>query len=218
MTSPREHPVTDFWAMLGPDFAGKSTVLDRLHREHGWRVVSYDDQYTGPHAFIRNLRRSWLTEAYPGAGGRYSAELVLAALHPIVLHLRDELARAADAQTPVIVDSYYYKLLAKCRLLGLEHQPTFDSWRALPGPRGIVYLDVPAPVAWARSGHGAELNVFEHHGPAPTEAGFLRLQTRLRAALLAETAGVPVTFVDGTAAPDEVLAATLEAVGLVPAL
>ncbi len=209
--------MTAYWTLLGPDFAGKSTVLDRLRRHHGWHVVSYDDQYLKDHPFIRGLRRRWVVDGYPQAGGRYSAELLLAALHPIVLHLRDQIALAEHADRPVVVDSYYYKLLAKCRLLGLEHRPTFDVWRALPGPRGVVYLDVPPPEAWRRSGDGARLNLFEHHGDRPTEAGFLRLQAQLRPALLAEIGDVPMTAVDGTAELAEVVTevrAAVETVGV----
>lgn len=131
-------PTTDdpgFWTLLGPDFAGKSTVLDRLHDDHGWRVVSYDDRYLEQYPLIARLRQRWIDDAFLWTGERYSPELVLSVLHTIVLHLRDQLARSTGPE-PVIVDSYFYKLLAKCRLLGLEHDPTFDLWRLFPRPRG----------------------------------------------------------------------------------
>ncbi|WP_431930455.1 dTMP kinase [Micromonospora sp. RP3T] len=199
---------TGFWALLGPDLAGKSTVLRRLHDEHGWRVVSYDDRYLGPYPLIHQLRSSWITDAFRWAGERYSPELVVSVLTPIVLHLREELARAAGADR-VIIDSYYYKLLVKCRLLGVEHTPTFDYWRSFPQPGRVLYLDVPAETAWARSDDGARVNRFEHYGPTVGRADFVRLQTDLRAALLAEVRDLPVRIVDGAAPPDEVVAAVL---------
>ncbi|WP_329108935.1 hypothetical protein OG792_09800 [Micromonospora sp. NBC_01699] len=211
MNTHQEARVPEFWTLLGPDFAGKSTVLDRLHNDHGWRVVSYDDQYLERYPLIRRLRQHWIADAFVSAGTRYSSELVLAALHPIVLHLRDELTRSAGTK-PVIVDSYYYKLLAKCRLLGVEHSPTFDYWRSFPRPRGVLYTDVPPEVAWARSFHGARVNPFEHHGDTPNEANFIRLQSDLRAAVLAEVGDVPVEIIDGSAAPDAVVTAVLAAV------
>jgi thymidylate kinase len=207
-----------FWVVTGPDYAGKSTMLNCLSGEHNWRVVSYDDRYLDRYPLIRQLRREWVDAAFARVGRRYSAELVLSALHPIVLHLRDELYRTDDTDR-VVVDSYYYKLLAKCRLLGVRHQPTFDYWRSFPRPRGVVYLDVAPEVAWARSGYGAKLNVFEHHGaaagrPGSAQAGFARLQSQLRAAILEEIGDVPVTIVDGEAPADAVLAEVLAVLGM----
>jgi thymidylate kinase len=145
-------------------------------------------------------------------GRQYSPELVLAVLHPIVLHLRDEVARAADRER-VIVDSYYYKLLSKCALLGLEDSEVFAGWRAFPQPRAVLYLDVPSEVAWARSGGGSRLNAFEHFGASPTKRGFTRLQDELRGALLKEVSGLPLTVIDADASPDSVQAEVLAALG-----
>lgn len=201
---------TDFWTLVGPDFAGKSTVLESLHDEHGWQVVSYDDRYLDRYPLISRLRRQWIDEAFVWAGTRYSAELVLSVLHSIVLHLRDEIARSAGGGR-VIVDSYYYKLLAKCRLFGVEHTPIFDYWRSFPRPRGVVYVDVPPEVTWARSGQGARLNAFEHHDAAVDRAGFTRLQADLRTAVFEEVGDVPLTVVDGSAHPAAVVAEVLTA-------
>lgn len=205
--------MTGFWTLVGPDYAGKSTVLERLHAEHGWQVVSCDDRYLDRYPLIRQLRETWVASAFSSLGLRYSAELVVSVLHPIVLHLRDELARAGG-QDRVIADSYYYKLLAKCRLFGADHRPTFDYWRSFPRPRGVLYLDVPAEVAWARSGDGANLHVFEHYGNTADLAGFARLQSDFREAVIEEVGDVPLTFIDGSGEPDAVLSEVLAALGM----
>jgi thymidylate kinase len=202
-----------FWVVAGPDYAGKSTVLDRLNAYHNWRVVSYDDQYLDRYPLIRQLRRDWVETAFMWTGRRYSAELVLSVLHPIVLYLRDELCRT-DQGDRVIVDSYYYKLLAKCRLLGVRHKPIFDYWRSFPRPQGVVYLDVAPEVAWARSGHGAQLNMFEHYGVTADRAGFTRLQSQLREAILREVSDVPVSIIDGEGRLDVVMSDLLAALDL----
>jgi thymidylate kinase len=202
---------SEFWTLVGPDSSGKSTVLDLLHREHGWRVVSYDDEYLDAYPLIRQLRERWVDDAFVWSGRRYSSELVLSALHPIVLHLRDEIARSAGP-APVIVDSYYYKLLAKCTLLGLHHEPTFDIWRSFPQPAGVFWLEVPPALAWRRSGRGDRLNPFEHYGTVPGRAGFTRLQGDLRATVLAEVGDVPVIRVDGRRTPEVLVAVIRRAV------
>ncbi|MCF3124273.1 MULTISPECIES: dTMP kinase [Streptomyces] len=196
--------MTGFWTLLGPDFSGKSTVLTRLHTDHGWHVVSYDDRYLESAPMVRLLRENWVGEAFAHRGERYSPEMVLAALHPIVLHLRDELARAADRER-VIVDSYYYKLLSKCALLGLEDSELFAGWRGFPQPDGVIYLDVSSDVAWERSGEGARLNCFEHFGAEPSREGFTGLQDALRGTVLKEVAELPLTVIDGDAPPEDVL-------------
>ncbi|MEU9478088.1 hypothetical protein [Streptomyces sp. NPDC048191] len=203
--------MTGFWTLLGPDFSGKSTLLSRLHTEHGWHVVSYDDRYLEGSPLVRQLRETWVDGAFARTGRPYSPELVLAVLHPIVLHLRDELARAANREK-VVVDSYYYKLLAKCALLGVEHRELFDYWRTFPRPTGVVYLDLPSAVGWARSGGGHRLNAFEYLGAEPTEAGFARLQDELRGALLKEVAELPLTVLDADVPPASLLARVREVI------
>ncbi len=120
--------MTEFWTLLGPDFAGKSTALRRLHEEHGWRVVSHDDRFLGQYPLVAKLRNLWVDDALAWTPKRYSAELVLSVMHSIILHQRDELERRSE---PVIIDSFFYTVLAACSLLGVSHEPTFDYWRSL---------------------------------------------------------------------------------------
>jgi thymidylate kinase len=205
--------MTDFWVLLGPDFAGKSSALARGRDEVGWQVVSHDDAFVDGFPLVRTLRGCWVDEALRHAGTRYSAELVLTVLHAVILHQRDELLRRAAGPGPVVMDSYYYKVLAACTLLGVTHETVFAAWRAMPQPKGVVYLDVPPEVTWERSGQGARATAFEHYGPAATHDGFVRMQRDLRAAMLAEIRDLPVTVLDATAAPDAVLAKVAAAIG-----
>jgi thymidylate kinase len=210
--------VTGFWTILGPDFAGKSTALARLHDEHRWQVVSHDARFVGPYPLVAMLRRCWSEAASARAEKRHTAELVLSVAHSIILHQRDEVTRLGrDAgPEPVIVDSYFYKVLAACSLLGMSHDRTFSYWRSFPRPRGVVYLDVPPEVTWERTQRGADVTGFEHYGDSVSRAGFIRLQHEMRARMLAEVNDLPVTIVDGTAEPDVVLAKIVSVVGGLP--
>ncbi|WP_051864743.1 dTMP kinase [Streptosporangium roseum] len=191
--------MTGFWTLLGPDFAGKSTLLRQLRDERACQVVSYDDWCVAERfPAIRRLRREWVLDVYPRVGQEYSPAAAVAMLRPIVRHLHDQVARAAD-DIPVVVDSYYYKLLVKCRLLGLVHERTFAEWRALPQPEGVIYLDLPPEVAWERAQWGSRLNAFEHYGPVPGWEGFAELQSRMRPAIMEEIAGLPLVVLDARA-------------------
>ncbi len=201
-----------YWTLLGPDFSGKSTALGRLRDEHGWQVVSHDAPYLDNHPLIATLKDSWIGDGLLWTGTRYTPELVLSVMHTVMLFLRDQIERQAGS-TPVLVDSFYYKQLAACALLGAGHEPTFDYWRSFPRPEGVLYLDVPPEVAWARSERGAKANAYEHYGETVSRAGFVRFQTDLRARMLAEVRHLPVTVLDGTAPLDAVLAKIIAAVG-----
>ena len=197
--------MTQFWTVLGGDYAGKSEVLGRLRDQTGWPVISYDDPYLHGYPVVRWLRESAFFEAYRQLGQPYSADLAFSLLTPIVLYLRDELLRRA-ADGPAVVDSYYYKLLAKGIVTGLADESATASWRALlyPRPEGVIFLDVAPEVAWDRS-CGA-VNPFEYHGAEPSWAGFARFQRDLRRVMLDQIKELPVLAIDANRPAPEVAA------------
>ena len=187
------HP--DFYVLLGPDYAGKSTMLTALAGA-GWQCVSYDDNFVPADCpLILELRNTFVTRALRHVGTSYSPDFVLTLLQTSVVYLRDQILRA-DPDRPVIVDSYYYKILAKCLLKGLVNEQIFGWWRQFPQPRRVIYLDVSPENAWRRSGEGTRLNLFEHYGDNPNWAGFRRFQSDLAERMTAEVAGIPLTVVD----------------------
>lgn len=183
-----------FWTALGGDFAGKSETLRSLSAA-GWQVVSYDDPYVRAFPVIRRLRTSLFFDAYRRLGRPYSAELAFSLLTPIVWYLRDEaLRRAGDG--PTLVDSYYFKLLAKGVISGIADPETITLWRSFPRPRGVVFLNVDPEVAWRRVGDPGNLNPFEHYGSEPSYHSFIGFQRDLRAAMLHEVRDLDITVVD----------------------
>ncbi|MEV4506958.1 hypothetical protein [Streptomyces klenkii] len=186
--------MADFWVLLGTDYCGKSSVLEALaDGRSAIHPVSYDrhmlpEEYA-PHAGLHGLLGTALRD-----GGTYSGDFVLSLLQVGVVYLRDR-AVGGPAGRTVLLDSYYYKVLAKCRLLGLDGDRAFRWWRTFPQPSGVVLLDVDPEDAWRRSGEGALLNPMEHYGTAGTRAEFLRFQADLRVLLLDEVARLPVAHV-----------------------
>ncbi|RBM14138.1 AAA family ATPase [Streptomyces sp. PT12] len=200
-----------FWVLLGPDGAGKSSVMERLARTlPGWRLVSTDRAFVAPeHALITRLRRDLHDHLLPGLGDAYSADLLAAVLQTAVVHIRDQL-RDGDPRQPVLVDSYYYKILAKCRLAGVRDERLYSWWRSFPRPRRVLFLDVSPETAWRRSGEGTRLNALEHDGVPGDRGSFERYQKSLRTMLLEEVREVPVTLLREQPDVDRATAAVLE--------
>jgi thymidylate kinase len=187
---PLAQPHPAFSVLLGPDYAGKSTVISAL-AARGVQCVSYDHGLVQPDcSLVNDLRDCFVTRALPGAGTSYSADFIVTLLQTAVVYLRDQVMRA-DRDRPVVVDSYYYKILAKCVLTGLVSDSLFGWWRSFPRPRQVIYLDVDPATAWRRSGEGSRLNSFEHYGDAPTWEGFRRFQADLGRLMVEEIGPVP---------------------------
>lgn len=208
--------MTRFWTVLGGDYAGKSEVLATLRRKTGWPVISYDDPYVDAHPVVRWLRKFAFFEAYSRVGQPYSAELAFSLLTPIALYLRDEVVRMA-AHGPAVVDSYYYKLLAKGIVTGIADEDICALWRSLlqPRPQGVVFLDVAPDVAWKRA--CGSVNPFEYHGTEPTREGFTRFQLDLRSVMLDQIRDLPVVVVDANGPAEDVAAdviAALQQIGM----
>ncbi|MYW17480.1 hypothetical protein GT039_18240 [Streptomyces sp. SID2955] len=186
-----------FHVLLGPDGAGKSTVMAQIAtRLPGWRTLSTDDSLVGAgHALVTELRRHVVKDVLPHLGTVYSADFLASLLQTAVVHLRDQLERH-DPDVPLLMDSYYYKILAKCRLAGVDHNPMYDWWRSFPQPRAVVYLDVSPASAWRRSGDGARLNPLEYFGECPGWLGFESYQKNLRKLMLEEIRELPMTIIE----------------------
>jgi len=184
-----------FHVLLGPDGAGKSSVMERLTRTlPEWRLLSTDSAFVAPeHALISRLRRDLHDHLLPGLGTAYSADFLAGVLQTAVIHLRDQV-QDSDPRVPLLVDSYYYKILAKCRMAGVQDSRLYSWWRSFPQPSRVVFLDVPPETAWRRRGDGTQLNVLEHDGEDGDWAGFERYQRNLRKTLLEETRDLPVTM------------------------
>ncbi|OAR27265.1 hypothetical protein A8W25_03120 [Streptomyces sp. ERV7] len=204
-----------FSVLLGGDYAGKSSAMARLAGgPEPVRVVSVDDHFLAErHSLIGRLRRDVVKDV-AAPDGAYSPDFMASMLQTAVVHLRDQLltaAAAADGQ-PLLVDSYYYKILAKCRLAGVSENPMYDWWRSFPQPRHVVYLKVAPQEAWRRSRRGTRLNSLEHYGERPNRTSFERYQNDLEKLMWDEIRSLPVTVVEQQGSPERTADAVREAV------
>jgi thymidylate kinase len=195
--------VPKFSVLLGPDYAGKSSVMAELRAAvPDWRLVSVDTPFVAAeHSVLLGLKRALVADTLPWLGSAFSCDFVLSLAQTAVVYLRDQILAAGDG-TPVLVDSYYYKILAKCRLIGADDHPVFAWWRSFPRPQHVLYLDVEPDVAWARCVADGRLNRLEYHGETPDQDAFEFFQSDLHKLMLDEVRDLPVTHLpeSGTAA------------------
>lgn len=183
-----------FSVLLGPDYAGKSSIMAELRATvPDWRLVSVDSMFVAEeHAVLSQLKRALMADTLPGLGSAFSTEFTLSLAQTAVVYLRDQVL-AADVGTPVVVDAYYYKILAKFRLVGADDHPMFAWWRGFPQPIHVLYVEVAPDVAWTRCAAGARANRLEHYGLHPDRDAFEYFQSDLHKLMLDEVRDLPVT-------------------------
>jgi thymidylate kinase len=194
----------DFYVLLGPDYAGKTSAMKGLVQRLEGRFVSYDDAFLGENAsLICCLKREFLRRLDGNTNHRCSQTFMLSLLQPIVAYLREQVMMAEPASR-VVVDGYYYKILSKCLLLGLVDDELFASWRRFPQPTLVIYLDADPETTWRRAG-GSQLNPFEYYGSLPNREGFQEFQRDLATMLRREIGNVPVCRIRGDTEPQRAL-------------
>ncbi|BAT60111.1 hypothetical protein GJW-30_1_02646 [Variibacter gotjawalensis] len=160
-------------------------MLRELQKNAAAHCFSYDHNLSEKESDIVRSMREAFRPSELLAGG-HSPELLLSVFSVYLIHLRDRIL-ASGVDKPVIVDSYYYKLLAKCILHGFINDQIFRLWRSLPAPEFVIYLDIDPETAWERSDEGRKLNRLEYYGREPNRAGFERFQADMRALMLRKT-------------------------------
>lgn len=187
----------EFVVLLGPDYVGKSSIMRGLQRHARFRLVSCDDEFVPEsYGMLKELRRLFLGHGLPRASEMHSPDFLVTGLQMSTVYLRDR-ARFERVNAPVLVDAYYYKVLAKCALSGLVSEALFEAWRRYPQPDRVIFLRADPEVAFARARLAGALNGFEHYGRAGSLRDFVRFQRDLVELMLEEVRSLPLQIVDG---------------------
>lgn len=187
--------MNQFCVLLGCDYSGKSSVLSQ--DLPGWKVVSYDEQHVpAGYEFIHDLRHHLKETVLPRAE-QLGADVVATYLHLFQCYLRD-VALRDRAQSPVLMDSYYFKWRAKARMKGLGEHPLIQQWADFPPPDRILFLYCDPSVLAQRTLGLRNLNMSEQERGESSLEGFARFQGKLQEALLKELRDEPVCLIDTT--------------------
>jgi thymidylate kinase len=185
----------DFCVVSGPDHAGKSSALRELTAGGlALPIVSVDRAHLGPgHLLLERLHGAIVADVGTALGQAYSPDFLTALSQTLVIHMRDRIQRMSGR--PILVDSYYYKTLAKCRMAGAAENPMFDWWRSFPQPRRVIYLDVAPGTAWERARRENSAHPLECYGSDVGREGFETYQRDLGKLIQEEIADLPVTVI-----------------------
>lgn len=191
-----------FIVLVGIDGSGKSTLLERL-AEAGVHTSSWHDlrSHDVPAMLAPDAPTAIKARLTPLARSMFIGGHLVAQYEYLV---RPALEQGED----VLLDSYYFKLLAKERLLGFA-QPALETLcRQLPQPDGLILIDTPPELSWSRK--AGALSVYEHFG-TPTEANYLAFQRGIETSLRKATRAIPSVTLDGRQPPSALVDSALTA-------
>lgn len=190
-----------FLCLLGADGSGKTTLLEALERRHPQIVTVHWRQLASVTLLPELLPGLDPPETFRRLGplSRAAQFCYLAALEYEML-----VKPAVEAGRTVIVDSYWYKFVAKMRVLNMAAPYLYDVCESLPSPKCVLFLDTPLETARERK---SNMNFFDCNGHVDR---FVTFQTQLRDVMLGFVDGLPVVRLDGLASPDVVAEAVAE--------
>lgn len=138
---------------LGPDGAGKSTVLDLVQAQLDTRGVEFAYRYFAP-GFLKRYRPkgdgSMTTK--PHEGRQYGSALIFAKLSLMLFEFHMGLPRLRQRHRLVLFDRYIHDILVDPRRYRMERLRGWMRWmlKAAPKPDLLVVISAPADVIQAR--------------------------------------------------------------------
>lgn len=190
-----------FFCILGGDGSGKTTLLNALALRCpeivtvSWKRLSavtvLPDLLPGlsPPETLRRL----------GPRSRAAMFCYLASLEFEMI-----IEPALKAGKTVVVDSYWYKFVAKMRVLNMAAPFLYPVVQSLPHPDRIIFLDTPVELALERK---SDMNFFDCNGDI---ANFLTFQRALSETMLGFVESLPLSRIDGRARPEAILERVVE--------
>lgn len=189
-----------FYCLLGGDGSGKTTLLHAIEARNPEIVTVHWKQIASVTLLPSLLPGldSPETSRRLGPLSRAGQFCYLAALeYEMLIH------PALAAGKTVIVDSYWYKFVAKMRVLDMAAPFLYEVCASLPAPDQILYLDTPLETARTRK---TEMNFFDCNGRLEN---FVPFQGTLRTVMQGFVAHIPITLLNGMMPVSDLTAAVV---------
>lgn len=140
-------------AFLGPDGAGKSTVLDLVQEKLSLRGVDFTYRYFAP-GFLKRYRPKGdgTVTTSPHEGRQYGPALIFAKLSLMLFEYHMGLPRLRRRHNLVLFDRYIHDILVDPRRYRMERLRGWMRFvlRFAPKPDLLVIISAPAEVIQAR--------------------------------------------------------------------
>lgn len=200
-------------AILGPDGAGKSTLIGQLRTmAPRWHFASLQPEDIYPLDGIPEYNR-WALTTHPREYVGHMRPLSRVSFFAHVLSMAWEyrMRPQLEAGGLVVSDSYWYRAAVKESFHNPDAAFLLEALAArLPEPDLVIWLDLPLAESWRRNGRPT---VFEIDGDLPNWEAYARFQQRVLDEVARRLpAHVPQVSVDATRAPREVARAVRAAV------
>jgi len=197
-----------FFVVTGIDGAGKSSLLQRVRKlRPDWEVSSYQPADWLPHERLPHF--DWEFERHPKEVVHQLAPRSRASflLNMFFAHWDYWIAPRLAAGKVVVMDSYFYRFVAKERVLGRVPDFFYDAVSDLPGANVVLLASIAPEEAARRKTTFDTHEVFDES----TEESFLAFQYAVLEHLeaICKESGSRVVSFDATASQEEVAAAVV---------
>ena len=140
-------------AFLGPDGAGKSTVLELVQRKLAERGEDYCSRYFAP-GFLKRYRPKGdgAMTTNPHEGRQYGPALIFAKLSLMLFEFHMGLPRLRRRHRLILFDRYIHDILVDPRRYRMERLRGWMRWmlKSSPKPDLLIIISAPADMIQAR--------------------------------------------------------------------
>ncbi len=184
------------FVLLGSDFSGKTTLLNKIKLSGNPIVCGGPEEIlasdsTGTLMHLMGL----FNKHVQNADSSFSQDFILTSFQMYLVGMKNWIEQQPRGSC-VLIDSYFYKVLAKCRIKNWKEDHIFEYWRSFEKPETVFWLNTPVTILWQRVSQQKSINKLESFSyNTKNEQAFQSFQELLRQKIKEEVTGIPLVEV-----------------------